>query len=116
MTGVQTCALPIYVDNSPPAEPHDVYAHLNGGIPEAEVEALADYWKNYAGIREKLFVPVKNTYSQFAPAIESKESLKAFLDASTELKSKHQEFAKSLTAWWEENLSALEDLPRKKNV
>ena len=61
-------------------------------------------------------MPVKNTYSQFVPAIESKESLKAFLDASTELKSKHQEFAKSLTAWWNENLPALEDLPRKKNV
>ncbi len=49
-----------YVDNSPPAEPHDVHAHLHGGIPGAEVEALAEYWKSYAGIREQLFVPVKN--------------------------------------------------------
>ena len=110
------CNIRRYVDNSPPAEPHDVYAHLHGGIPGTEVEALADYWKNYSGIREKLFVPVKNTYSEFVPAIENKESIKSFLDASTELKSKHQEFAKSLTAWWKENLPAMEDLPKKKNV
>ena len=28
-----------YVDNSPPPEPHDVRAHLLGGVPAAEVEA-----------------------------------------------------------------------------
>jgi YgjP-like, metallopeptidase domain/N-6 DNA Methylase len=28
-----------YVDNSPPPEPHDVRAHLVGGVPVAEVEA-----------------------------------------------------------------------------
>jgi len=110
------CNIRRYVDNSPPAEPHDVRAHLHVGIPGAEVEALDDYWKNYAGIREKLFVPVKDSYSQFVTAIESKESIKAFLDASEELKSKHRKFAKSLTAWWEENLPALEALPQKQNV
>jgi len=110
------CNIRRYVDNSPPAEPHDVHAHLHGGIPGAEVEALADYWKNYSCIREKLFVPVKNTYSQFVKEIENKESLKSFLDASPELKAKHQEFAKSLIAWRKENLPALEELPKKKNV
>src|SRR5262249_34923910 len=28
-----------YVDNSPPPEPHDVRAHLFGGVPLAEVES-----------------------------------------------------------------------------
>jgi type I restriction enzyme M protein len=28
-----------YADNAPPPEPHDVRAHLVGGIPKAEVEA-----------------------------------------------------------------------------
>ena len=30
-----------YVDNTPPPEPHDVRAHLHGGVPKAEVEAKA---------------------------------------------------------------------------
>ncbi len=110
------CNIRRYVDNSPPAEPHDVHAHLHGGIPGAEVEALAEYWKSYAGIREQLFVPVKNSYCEFVPSIASKESLKAFLDASSELKSKHLEFAQSLADWWKENLPALEDLPKNQNV
>jgi len=44
-----------YVDNAPPPEPHDVKAHLNGGIPEAEVAALGSYFDNYAGTRHMLF-------------------------------------------------------------
>lgn len=93
-----------------------ITAHLHGSIPAAEIESLVDYWKNYAGIREKLFIPVKDKYSQFVPAIESKESIKTFLDTSTELKAKHETFAKSLNAWWKENLSSLEALPEKQNV
>lgn len=110
------CNIRRYVDNIPPAEPHDVYAHLHGGIPAAEVEALADYWKNFAGIRGKLFLPVKDKYSQFVSAIESKENIKIFLDASTELKAKHEAFTRSLASWWKENLSELEALPEKQNV
>ena len=110
------CNIRRYVDNSPPAEPHDVHAHLHGGIPATEVESLADYWKNYTGIREKLFLPVKDKYSHFVPSIENKESIKTLLDASTELKAKHGTFAKRLTTWWKENLPALEALPKKQNV
>lgn len=110
------CNIRRYVDNSPPAEPHDVPAHLHGGIPEAEVDALAHYWQNYAGIREKLFVPAKDKYCQFVTDIEHKESIKSFLDESTELKAKHEEFASSLNGWWQENLPSLEALPEKKNV
>ena len=31
-----------YADNAPPPEPHDVRAHLHGGVPRREVEAKAD--------------------------------------------------------------------------
>jgi type I restriction enzyme M protein len=110
------CNIRRYVDNSPPAEPHDVHAHLHGGIPVAEIEALAEYWKNYAGIRENLFVPVNEKYSQFLLAIESKENIKTFLDLSPELKAKHEEFADNLESWWKENLLAFEALPERQNV
>ena len=38
------CNIRRYVDNAPPPEPHDVRAHLHGGVPVAEVDALAHYW------------------------------------------------------------------------
>ena len=46
-----------YVDNSPPPEPHDVRAHLHGGVPLTEVDSLSGYFDNYAGTRELLFQP-----------------------------------------------------------
>jgi type I restriction enzyme M protein len=29
-----------YADSSPPPEPHDVHAHLHGGVPTVEIEAM----------------------------------------------------------------------------
>jgi type I restriction enzyme M protein len=49
------CNIRRYVDNAPPPEPHDVRAHLHGGVPVAEVDALAHYWTNYPGLRESCF-------------------------------------------------------------
>ncbi len=51
------CNIRRYVDNAPPPEPHDVRAHLHGGVPVVEIEALSHFWKNYAGLRERIFVP-----------------------------------------------------------
>ena len=51
------CNIRRYVDNAPPPEPHDVRAHLHGGVPVSEIDALAHFWQNYAGLRESCFVP-----------------------------------------------------------
>ncbi len=51
------CNIRRYVDNAPPPEPHDVRAHLHGGIPTVEIEALSRYWNNYAGLKESCFIP-----------------------------------------------------------
>lgn len=51
------CNIRRYVDNAPPPEPQDVRAHLHGGIPLVEVDALQAYWGNYAQLRGDLFVP-----------------------------------------------------------
>ncbi|MDC8447024.1 MAG: N-6 DNA methylase [Nitrospira sp.] len=51
------CNIRRYVDNAPPPEPHDVRAHLHGGVPVVEIDALDRFWKNYSGLRERVFVP-----------------------------------------------------------
>jgi len=51
------CNIRRYVDNAPPPEPHDVRAHLHGGVPVVEIESLSRYWKNYPGLRERAFQP-----------------------------------------------------------
>ncbi|MBU2854955.1 type I restriction-modification system subunit M [Acidithiobacillus ferriphilus] len=54
------CNIRRYVDNAPPPEPHDVRAHLHGGVPVAEIDALSRYWHNYPGLRQRCFVPREN--------------------------------------------------------
>jgi len=110
------CNIRRYVDNSPPAEPHDVHAHLHGGIPLVEVDALALYWDNYAGLREKLFAPLKPGYVQYLPTIAEKEAIKSILDDSGEIAGSHEAFTTVLDIWWQTHLPDLEALPQEKNV
>ncbi|MFI1955556.1 N-6 DNA methylase [Streptomyces xinghaiensis] len=44
-----------WVDNSPPAEPQDVRAHLYGGVPKAEIEARAGLFEAYGVDAGELF-------------------------------------------------------------
>ncbi len=46
-----------WVDNSPPAEPQDVRAHLYGGVPVAEVAARAELFGAYGVDASTLFAP-----------------------------------------------------------
>ncbi|RLK51359.1 type I restriction enzyme M protein [Alkalispirillum mobile] len=47
--------IPRYIDAGEAEDRHDLYAHLNGGIPERDVDALEPYWSVLPGLREALF-------------------------------------------------------------
>ena len=47
--------IPRYIDNSDPEDLHDLNAHLNGGIPDTDIDALDDYWEVFPTVRQGLF-------------------------------------------------------------
>ncbi len=47
--------IPRYIDSSEPEDLQDLGAHLNGGIPERDIEALDSYWKEFPTLRRTLF-------------------------------------------------------------
>ena len=47
--------LPRYLDTRPPEDQQDIEAHLKGGIPAADVDALTEYWQVCPGLRAALF-------------------------------------------------------------
>ncbi|MCT0212543.1 MULTISPECIES: class I SAM-dependent DNA methyltransferase [unclassified Synechococcus] len=47
--------LPRYIDSSEPEDLQDIDAHLRGGIPERDLEALGSYWALMPGLRAALF-------------------------------------------------------------
>ncbi len=55
--------IPRYIDSSEPEDLHDLSAHLQGGIPNRDIDALEHYWQVFPSIREKLFEPEREGYS-----------------------------------------------------
>ena len=47
--------IPRYIDGSSAEDLHDIEAHLKGGIPEADVDALQPYWDVLPATRARLF-------------------------------------------------------------
>ena len=55
--------LPRYIDSSTPEDQQDIDAHLNGGIPEADVQALGRYWAVCPQLQAALFQPRRPGYA-----------------------------------------------------
>ncbi len=49
--------IPRYIDSSQPEDLQDIEAHLKGGIPVRDVDALADFWRVVPAVRATLFGP-----------------------------------------------------------
>ncbi|MGI4873049.1 MAG: N-6 DNA methylase [Janthinobacterium lividum] len=49
--------LPRYVEGPATADHHDIEAHLRGGLPAPDLDALADYWQVYPSLRATLIGP-----------------------------------------------------------
>jgi type I restriction enzyme M protein len=104
------CNIRRYVDNVPPPEPQDVRAHLHGGVPRDEVESLARYWDNYAGLRDDLFVPRDEHYLDFTPVLENKLDIAGFITDHQGVTERHEQFMQTLENWWRQNLAIAEAL------
>ena len=61
--------LPRYIDSSEPDDLHDIDAHLRGGIPERDVDALEAYWQVFPSVRSFLFESADRPgYARLQPA------------------------------------------------
>ena len=101
-----------YADNAPPPEPHDVRAHLLGGIPKAEVahpgkKALFDAH----GLNPMdFFVERDGTYYDFKPAFTAKTELKPAIESNAGLQAKEAAIRAAFEAWWTAHSQRITDL------
>ena len=47
--------IPRYIPFNESEDLHDLDAHLNGGIPDCDIDALGDYWTVFPSLRRELF-------------------------------------------------------------
>jgi type I restriction enzyme M protein len=104
------CNIRRYVDNAPPPEPHDVRAHLHGGVPRGEVASLARFWQNYAELKNDLFVGRDAQYLDFAPVLTHKRDITDFVASHPRVTASHAAFMQTLEVWWQTNLPIVEAL------
>ena len=58
--------IPRYIDASEPEDLQDLHAHLHGGIPERDIDALSDYWEAFPQLRAQLFKLNRPGYADLA--------------------------------------------------
>lgn len=106
------CNIRRYVDNAPPPEPHDVRAHLHGGVPIVEVDALEHYWGNYAGLRERCFQPRPDDdkYVDFTPEVTDRRALADIVNTDPGITAAQEAFLRTLNDWWQAHLPEVERL------
>jgi type I restriction enzyme M protein len=106
------CNIRRYVDNAPPPEPHDVRAHLHGGVPLAEVEALQRFWSNYPGLRSRVFQPRAGAglYLDFTREVIDRRALAGIVNGDATVASAHATFLATLDAWWAKHQPRIEAL------
>ena len=61
--------IPRYIDTSEPEDLHDLNAHLNGGIPNRDIDALDNYWQVFPTLRDVLFTPASEEAETLPPLI-----------------------------------------------
>jgi type I restriction enzyme M protein len=76
--------IPRYIDASEPEDLQDIEAHLKGGIPVRDVDALEDFWQVVPAVRHDIFAPGERP-GYLTPMVEAAEVKPAILN--------HAEFA-----------------------
>ena len=90
-----------YVDNTPEPEPEDVQAHLIGGIPESEVQALGTEFEKFGVSPDTLFRPERSGYLAFEDSINAKSIIKTSIEADAALLKTIITHQDTLESWWD---------------
>jgi len=89
-----------YVDNTPEPEPEDVQAHLIGGLPETEVEALAGEFGKFGVSSDSFFRPERDGYLAFGDTIDAKPTIKTVIEIDVALLKTLATHQNTLETWW----------------
>lgn len=102
--------IPRYIDTSEPEDIQDLEAHLKGGIPNRDLDALGEYWDAFPNLRNELFRPLREGYSeltvepdQVAKVIEESGDAKAFTSSVSQ----------AVEDWWSSHRDQLEAIDSK---
>ncbi|MFD9479403.1 type I restriction-modification system subunit M [Streptomyces nojiriensis] len=89
--------IPRYIDSSEPEDIQDLHAHLQGGIPNRDLDALQPYWDAFPSLRAQLFKPLRDGYSKVTV---EKADVHGKVTDSSEYQAFTQGTADTVASWW----------------
>ena len=92
-----------YADNAPPPEPHDVRAHLLGGVPKAEIAARTPLFAAHGFDPLDVLVERDAAYLDFCADIASKPALKPLIERNPGVTGKETVLRAQFERWWREH-------------
>ncbi|CAN7620982.1 N-6 DNA methylase [Variovorax paradoxus] len=90
-----------YADNAPAPEPHDVRAHLSGGVPKAEVQDKEMLFNAHGLDLRALFVARDARYFDFRPELSTRQAVKSAVEVNPALLAREQAVQNAFEAWWQ---------------
>jgi type I restriction enzyme M protein len=99
-----------YADNAPPPEPHDVRAHLLGGVPKPEIVAQRELFEAVGLSPNAVFEPGDGKYAHFRADLKERSEIKERVEADPGVKDKLTELRNAFRAWWEAKAPRLANL------
>jgi type I restriction enzyme M protein len=96
-----------YADNAPPPEPHDVRAHLVGGVPKAEIAAKAGLFAAHGFDPMAVFIERDAAYLDFRPGIDSRRALKPMIEGHPGIVAKESAIREAFESWWAEHSAGI---------
>ncbi|MFC8530300.1 type I restriction-modification system subunit M [Nocardia sp. NPDC057227] len=99
--------IPRYIDSSEPEDIQDLNAHLQGGIPNRDLDALQPYWDAFPSLRAELFRPLREGYSELAV---EKADIQGKVTESVEYKAFAKGASDTVEAWWADKHKVLVDI------
>lgn len=99
--------IPRYIDNQEAEDIQDIEAHLRGGIPERDIQALGEYWKVYPGLQADLFQPSRPNYLDLK---RTKDEVKTAIFEHSDFVAYADQMNEVFAEWREKNTSWLKEL------
>ena len=97
--------IPRYIDSSDPEDLHVLNAHLQGGIPNRDIDALEKYWQVLPALRATLFTDDREGYSK---SLVEASQVKSTILNHDEFKTFAKQSLKPYSKWCKD--SALADI------
>jgi type I restriction enzyme M protein len=107
-----------YVDNSPPAEPHDVRAHLQGGVPVTELEGQSELFQAMGFNTAHAFNARTgdDVYVDFSQVFADRTAIRALIENDSGVLSKTMALRDALATWWAGATPRLSELPIERQL